>query len=335
MSKRAASEVSQANGARARSGSEDDSADDDDNDDDFGPMPAQGQTADAMNGGDSAGGGATQQRKKAKKVRKLEHERLYLANLPTAKLYEHSFMHRDVVSHIVVSKSTEFVVTASVDGHVKFWKKMADNIEFVKHFQAHIAAITAFELSPDGRKLVSAGKDRMVKFFDVQSFDIASMITLEFDPTAACWLPSTLRIATQIVVADENSGSLFIFSSEMGGSPVAELKIHSAPVKTLTPNPKFNFVISSDSRGMLEYWDADSYEPPSSSVVSFRFKSETDLYDLAKSKTWAVNTVLSPTGLTFALFSRDKQLRIFDFLSGRLRSKYDESVKAYQVSEVM
>lgn len=36
------------------------------------------------------------------------------------------------------SHRTEFIVTASCDGHVKFWKKNPEGIEFVKHFRAHM-----------------------------------------------------------------------------------------------------------------------------------------------------------------------------------------------------
>ena len=57
-------------------------------------------------------------------------------------MYERSFMHRDLVTHISVAKSAEFIITGSCDGHVKFWKKMPDNIEFVKHFQAHLGTIS-------------------------------------------------------------------------------------------------------------------------------------------------------------------------------------------------
>lgn len=32
----------------------------------------------------------------------------------------------------------EFIVTVSDDGHVKFWKKIENDIEFVKHFRAHL-----------------------------------------------------------------------------------------------------------------------------------------------------------------------------------------------------
>jgi peptidylprolyl isomerase domain and WD repeat-containing protein 1 len=33
---------------------------------------------------------------------------------------------------------TDFLVTASCDGHVKFWKKTEEGIEFVKHFRSHL-----------------------------------------------------------------------------------------------------------------------------------------------------------------------------------------------------
>ncbi len=34
---------------------------------------------------------------------------------------------------------TDFIITASCDGHVKFWKKKdEEGIEFVKHFRSHM-----------------------------------------------------------------------------------------------------------------------------------------------------------------------------------------------------
>lgn len=58
-----------------------------------------------------------------KKKKILPHERLYLDNLPKAESYERSYMHRDVISFCVVTNS-DFIVTASCDGHIKFWKKV-------------------------------------------------------------------------------------------------------------------------------------------------------------------------------------------------------------------
>jgi peptidylprolyl isomerase domain and WD repeat-containing protein 1 len=105
---------------------------DDDSDDDFGPMPAAASsTAEVLPD-------VTDEKlvKKAKKI--LPFEKTYIDSLPSAALYERSFMHRDLVTHISVAKNSEFIITGSCDGHVKFWKKMPDNIEFVKHFQAHL-----------------------------------------------------------------------------------------------------------------------------------------------------------------------------------------------------
>lgn len=58
-----------------------------------------------------------------KKGRVLEFESLHLSALPSQPLYELSFMHADHVTHVLVTPHTNFVVTASADGRVKFWKK--------------------------------------------------------------------------------------------------------------------------------------------------------------------------------------------------------------------
>lgn len=69
----------------------------------------------------------------------LPHEKLYLDALPSAESYEKSYMHRDIVTHCLVT-STDFLITASSDGHIKFWKKMEVGIEFVKHFRSHLGS---------------------------------------------------------------------------------------------------------------------------------------------------------------------------------------------------
>ena len=70
-----------------------------------------------------------------------------LARLPTASLYEKSFMHKDFISHVLVSHVNEFIFTISVDGFVKFWKKASEGVEFVKTYRAHLNRITGAALS--------------------------------------------------------------------------------------------------------------------------------------------------------------------------------------------
>ena len=50
---------------------------------------------------------------------------------------------------------------SSCDGHIKFWKKMKEGVEFVKHYRAHLGAIRAISVSADGLKMCSVGDDNV------------------------------------------------------------------------------------------------------------------------------------------------------------------------------
>ena len=56
-------------------------------------------------------------------------------------MYERSYMHRDVVTHAAVAAEVDFIITGSADGHVKFWKKRPQGVEFAKHFRAHVGPV--------------------------------------------------------------------------------------------------------------------------------------------------------------------------------------------------
>ena len=72
----------------------------------------------------------------------VEHEATFLESLPCALMYERSYMHRDTVTHVAVARTAEFFMTASCDGHLKFWKKRPEGVEFAKHFRAHLGPVT-------------------------------------------------------------------------------------------------------------------------------------------------------------------------------------------------
>jgi peptidylprolyl isomerase domain and WD repeat-containing protein 1 len=98
-------------------------------------------------------------------------------------------------------------------------------------------------------------------------------------------------------------------------------------------NASLDLVLSIDSRGMIEYWDADTYLTISSTDprVSFKYKTDTDLYVIAREKTVPCCLVISPTGDRFVVTTRDKQIRVFDFASGKLKLQVDESARSYMV----
>ena len=77
---------------------------------------------------------------------------------------------------------TNFLITTSVDGHLKFWKKQAEGIEFVKHYRTHLSPIVHVAVDEEGKSLASLGEDvggkttggeevkGSVKVFEVENF---------------------------------------------------------------------------------------------------------------------------------------------------------------------
>uniref|UniRef100_A0A914L770 Uncharacterized protein n=1 Tax=Meloidogyne incognita TaxID=6306 RepID=A0A914L770_MELIC len=77
----------------------------------------------------------------------LKYEQVYLRAIPKASQYEKSFMHRDTITHVLATEK-DFIITASQDGHLKFWKKKHnEGIEFVKHFRCHLSIFFYFLIS--------------------------------------------------------------------------------------------------------------------------------------------------------------------------------------------
>jgi peptidylprolyl isomerase domain and WD repeat-containing protein 1 len=159
-----------------------------------------------------------------------KYEPVYLEQLPSADYYEHSYMHRDLVTHIVVSKKSEFLITGSADGHVKFWKKMPTAIEFVKHYQAHLEAIHDMVLSTDEKLLVTTSADKMMKLFEILGFDMSNMIELPYVPKAAVWLTGPRNVSDRVAISDMHSGKIRVYKVDSTGEVLLELSIHSSPV---------------------------------------------------------------------------------------------------------
>jgi peptidylprolyl isomerase domain and WD repeat-containing protein 1 len=192
---------------------------DESSDDDYGPKPTEATDA----------GPAPPHRNK--RARTLKYEHVYIDRLPTSEYYEHSYMHREIVTGIAISKVHEFIITCSADGHVKFWKKMTSTIEFVKHYQAHLGPINSLVVSHDGNNLVTTSNDKMVKFFEIAGFDLSNMISVPFTPSVAIWLAGPHTVCDRVAVADANSGKIRIYKSAGSSQALSEFEIHSHPVR--------------------------------------------------------------------------------------------------------
>ncbi|KAJ6798467.1 putative peptidyl-prolyl cis-trans isomerase CYP71 [Iris pallida] len=261
--------------------------------------------------------------------RPLQFEQAFLDALPSAHMYEKSYMHRDVVTHVAVS-AAEFFITGSADGHLKFWKKKAVGIEFAKHFRSHLGPIEGLAVSVDGLLCCTISNDHSVKIYDVVNYDMMYMMRLPYIPGSVEWVYKQGDVKAKLAISDRNSSSVHIYDARAGSNePLMSKEIHMGPVKIMKFNHVHDVVISADAKGVLEYWSPTTLQFPENSV-KFKFKTETNLFDIAKSKTTVSALEVSLDGSQFAITSPDRRIRVFWFKTGKLRRIYDESLEVAQ-----
>ena len=100
-----------------------------------------------------------------------------------------------------VSLRYDYVFTMSVDGFLKFWKKVQNGLEFVKTFRAHVGKITGSSLSSNDQRLATVcPKDQTLKVFDVVNFDLMHMIKLKFVPDLCEFIYKTTSFSSIVAI---------------------------------------------------------------------------------------------------------------------------------------
>ncbi|KAI2622902.1 hypothetical protein GGS26DRAFT_228927 [Hypomontagnella submonticulosa] len=265
-----------------------------------------------------------------KKRRVLPHEKLYVEALPKSTRYSKSFMHKEQISFVNVTRS-EFLITTSIDGVVKFWKKVAPGIEFIKEFKAHQGEVRSVSVSQDGRSFATAGADKTIKIFDVVTFDLLAMLPLDYTPKCVCWVHKLGASLPLLAVSNDSNPLIYIYDGRgENQTPIHTIKgLHRSPVSIMAFNDAYDCVVSADDNGMLEYWSPSAnYEKPEN---VFQYKSSTNLFDFKKAKSTPVSLSISPSGHQFVTFSLpDRKIRVFEFASAKLYRTYDESLQAIE-----
>ncbi|KAK1275108.1 Peptidyl-prolyl cis-trans isomerase-like 2 [Acorus gramineus] len=302
------------------------------------PSPPQNGNPDSATTAAAVGGGGREEEEeevvvigpgpapRARPKRPLQFEQAYLDSLPSANMYEKSYMHRDVVTHVAVS-AADFFITGSADGHLKFWKKKGVGIEFAKHFRSHLGPIEGLAVSGDGLLCCTISNDRAVKIYDVVNYDMMVMIRLPYVPCSVEWVDKQGDVKAKIAISDSSSSYVYIYDARAGSNePIISKEVHMGPIKFMRYNPVYDTVISADGKGVIEYWCPATLKFPESGV-KFRLKSDTNLFEIAKCKTTISAIEVSPDGSQFAITSPDRKIRVFWFQTGKLRRVYDESLE--------
>ncbi|CAI2293325.1 unnamed protein product [Caenorhabditis sp. 36 PRJEB53466] len=266
------------------------------------------------------------------KKAELKHETEFLRSIPSSSQYEKSFMHRDTISHVIATR-TDFIVTASVDGHLKFWKKKhSEGVEFVKHFRCHLSEFAHVCANIDGTFLATVCEaDKSVKVFDIENFDMINMIKLDFPPKTAHWVHQSNDPTAHLAIAAADSGKVIVVDGKASATPVhVKDKLHSSPVKIIQYSPTLDLIVSIDESGVIECWRGErgDFQFPENKLA-WNFKLETDLYDFMKAKTVPVCAVFDPAGLRLATYAEDRRIRVFDIVHGKIVHQIDETVQKY------
>ncbi|KAH7638367.1 hypothetical protein HUG17_2400 [Dermatophagoides farinae] len=264
-----------------------------------------------------------------KRRKVIPFEKIYLDNLPQSEAYERSYMHRDPIKFVLVARNTHFIVTASIDGHIKFWKKKAIGVEFVKHFRVHLGTIVDMSINnPLGSLLATISDDKSLKIFDIINFDMINMNKLEFKPGCVEWCYTTMSAMggvhdpfPVIAVSDSESNKIYTFEATSStNQPLQVLdRIHMSPVVRMRFNAAHSTMVSVDQNGMLDYWGThrSDYRFPSQ-IVRFESKMDTDLYQLAKCNQTPHDIAFSLDGQHMAMICSDRKIRVFRFLTGKM-----------------
>ncbi|KAJ3308521.1 Peptidylprolyl isomerase domain and WD repeat containing protein 1 [Boothiomyces sp. JEL0838] len=293
-------------------------------DDDFGPKPA-GEEEDQV-------GPLPVEIKKRRGIQLLiqvDHEELYLSNLPNTDSYEVSLMHRDTVILVFITK-TDFLITCSVDGHVKFWKKTEKGIEFVKHFRAHLGLITSGTVSFDGLLFCSCSIDKTLKIFDVVNFDMINMIKTEYIPNTSCFAYQKGQAVSLLAVTGKEDNLIYFYDGKTSQDVIRTISVFQT-TSIILYNPVYDVVLGCDDRGLIEYFilDLDSetgFKKPDN--LKWKLKSDTDLYEFKKQRLVPTSIVFSNDYKMFSVWEfKSRILRIFNFETGKIIKKIDESLQ--------
>eukprot|EP01028_Stygiella_incarcerata_P008478 TRINITY_DN368_c4_g1_i1.p1 TRINITY_DN368_c4_g1~~TRINITY_DN368_c4_g1_i1.p1 ORF type:complete len:692 (+),score=228.01 TRINITY_DN368_c4_g1_i1:105-2180(+) len=285
----------------------------------------------------------------------IEMERLHLENIPSSSLYEISWMHREPIVHVLFVPLVDFLITGSVDGVVKFWKKQSDaSIEFVKAFKSHLGAIVDVSCTPSGRVLGTVGDDATLKIFDVVTFDMVNVIDLGFLPSSVCLYEDNEGEGTFALVADAQSFKVHRFDVYSSGSyekkplqfqsedeatqdandkeekleensirSLESYKIHHDAVLFMRFHVKSQQVLSVDRSGQMEIWNAKTGK----CVSKLDFP---DLFEFQKTKSYPLSLEFSNEKQDlFASHGSDHFIRVFRFRDGKMIAKYDENPPIY------
>lgn len=273
-------------------------------------------------------------------------------------------MHRETLTHVLVA-AKDFVITASVEGIVKFWKKNnIGTLEFIKSFRAHSSPLTSAVLSPDGCWLATGSFDKSIKIFDVENFDMIEIIKYDEIVGQMIWWKSPtfnyyrLIVSNKVEVEQEEEAEEAAINSDSSKTHLTVFDPWNPSSKTKSSSNRIFTFISDEIEEQLPKFDAISVHSASNTLVAgcsdFSLKyfsieesqdsktiiltnlilpSKSHLNDFKVDEGIISGITFSPDETMFATMSSDRFVRVFNFDTGKMIKKLDDRLSLYSEAQ--
>ncbi len=164
-------------------------------------------------------------------------------------------------------------------------------------YRGHSICVNAVAWSPDGTRIASAGKDRIVQVWEVKhNGNVVTYRNHEGWIRSVAWSPDGARIVSgglyaQVHIWDTATGRKLLF-----------FPLHKAEVNAVVWSPDGTRIASGDDDRTVQVWEAI----PDGSVITYR-----------KHKNRVNSVAWSPNGTYIASGSRDQTVRIWEATTSR------------------
>jgi WD40 repeat protein len=142
----------------------------------------------------------------------------------------------------------------------------------VRRFQGHNGPVTCFALSPDGKKVLSIGEDRLLKLWDLETGQLIRAMGPSLPPRLLAWSPdgkwamSTFdpwaRAAAGLIPEDHEPSDLWriqVWDVEQG-TVVREIRNHPDFVHSIAFSPDGKLALSASTDGTVQLWSVPAWK---------------------------------------------------------------------------
>ncbi|PRT53824.1 Peptidyl-prolyl cis-trans isomerase cyp15 [Wickerhamiella sorbophila] len=239
--------------------------------------------------------------------------------LPLAVSYTRSYKGLRVVC-LAVHRETGYTALATSSGILELRQQRDGELQLVRRLEAAFCdRIEHMRFSCDGSLLAIAGSNGALATIDTQTADIIAVRSdtpSNHEQMYVAWLGNTLVAAAGC--------HAWLFDQALESSQKLP-NLHKRTISGVEHSKRHQCIVSWDELGIIEVWDKHGQLPE---TVRYKTKSETDLFLFRKDKRRIQNISVARDALV--VLDTDGRLVVFDFVSGKRKREYDETLETVE-----